>query len=120
MKEKELPSLCELLMIGDVLQEIRDTTTLQINSRSSIDFKVPSPSKPFKTRQKILSKIVQKKPSTAISYSDSSDEDESNGSEDAGDAEKEVIGSNNPLESPSKSEPSSKKQKLVNQELVGL
>lgn len=120
MKEKELPSLCELLMIGDVLQEIRDTTTLQIKSRSSIDFKQPSPSKPSKTRQRIMSKLVQKKPSGPISYqeSDSDEEDESNGSEEALDAEKEASDTNNP--SQSNSEPNSKKQKLINRELVGL
>lgn len=122
MKEKELPSLCELLMIGDVLQEIRDTTTLQIKSRSSIDFKLPSPSKPSKTRQRIMSKLVQKKASGPINYqeSDSDEEDESNGSEEALDGEKEASISNNPSQSNSTSEPNTKKQKLVDRELVGL
>lgn len=119
MKEKELPSLCELLMIGDVLQEIRDTTTLQIKSRGSIDFKLPSPSKPLKTRQKILSKLVQKKPTCPINYqgSDSDEDDESNGSEEA-DGENKTLDPNNP--SQSNSESSCKKQKLDLHTFFGL
>lgn len=123
MKAKKLPSLCELLMIGDVLQEIRDTTTLQTKSRGSIDFKLPSPSKPSKTRQRIMDKKGKITLGSLIyegidSSSDSNSDNEMIESIEPIEAEKEASDTNNP--SQSSSSPISFKKPKLSLGLAGL
>lgn len=123
MKAKKLPSLCELLMIGDVLQEIRDTTTLQTKSRGSIDFKLPSPSKPLKTRQRIMDKKGKITLGSLIyegidSSSDSNSDSEMIESIEPIEAEKEASDTNNP--SQSSSSPISFKKPKLSLGLAGL